>query len=236
MRRFSLTAVVAAAAALIAAPTGASGATTIGQTFSDFDANGCQIGFTNLQAISPGGQYAAPSAGVITSWSYEAPASSVPQLKLKVARPAGGDDFTVIGESSPMSPAASSLNSFSAKISVQAGDVIGLYTVTAGSCFRASPGYFVEYLPGDLAPPTTETFISTSPDNQQLDVSAVLEPDCDRDGLGDETQDTDISSCAPSPATGQRAAAIKRCKKKFQGKAKAKKRKKCIKKAKKLPV
>jgi hypothetical protein len=36
--------------------------------------------------------------------------------------------------------------------------------------------------------------------------------------------------------TGQRAAAIKRCKKKFPGKAKAKKRQKCIKKAKKLPV
>jgi NHL repeat len=42
---------------------------------------------------------------------------------------------------------------------------------------------------------------------------------------------------APTAApTGQRAAAIKKCKKKFPGKAKAKKRKKCIKKAKKLPV
>ena len=36
--------------------------------------------------------------------------------------------------------------------------------------------------------------------------------------------------------TGQRAAALKKCKKKFPGKAKAKKRKKCIKKARKLPV
>jgi hypothetical protein len=39
----------------------------------------------------------------------------------------------------------------------------------------------------------------------------------------------------PAP-TGQRAAARKKCKKKFPGKANAKKRKKCIKKAKKLPV
>jgi CSLREA domain-containing protein len=39
----------------------------------------------------------------------------------------------------------------------------------------------------------------------------------------------------PGP-TGERAAAIKRCKKKFKGKAKAKKRKKCIKRAKRLPV
>ena len=36
--------------------------------------------------------------------------------------------------------------------------------------------------------------------------------------------------------TTPRAAAIKKCNKKFKGKAKAKKRKKCIKKAKKLPV
>src|SRR5262245_5073625 len=44
----------------------------------------------------------------------------------------------------------------------------------------------------------------------------------------------------PQPAqpgpTGQQTGAIKKCKKKFKGKAKAKKRKKCIKKAKKLPV
>ena len=36
--------------------------------------------------------------------------------------------------------------------------------------------------------------------------------------------------------TGQRAAALKKCKKKFPGKAKAKKRKKCKKKANLLPV
>jgi hypothetical protein len=40
----------------------------------------------------------------------------------------------------------------------------------------------------------------------------------------------------PPGNTGQRAAAIKRCKKKFKGKAKDKKRKKCIKKANLLPV
>jgi hypothetical protein len=40
---------------------------------------------------------------------------------------------------------------------------------------------------------------------------------------------------APGP-TGERAAAVKKCKKKHKGKAKAKKRKKCIKRAKRLPV
>lgn len=40
----------------------------------------------------------------------------------------------------------------------------------------------------------------------------------------------------PIQPTGQHAAAIKKCKRKFPGMAKAKKRKKCIKEAKKLPV
>jgi hypothetical protein len=41
---------------------------------------------------------------------------------------------------------------------------------------------------------------------------------------------------ASTPPTGERAAAPKKCKKKFPGKAKAKKRKKCKKKANLLPV
>ena len=40
----------------------------------------------------------------------------------------------------------------------------------------------------------------------------------------------------PAAPTGQRAAAVKKCKKKFKGQAKAKKRKKCKKNAKLLPV
>ena len=44
------------------------------------------------------------------------------------------------------------------------------------------------------------------------------------------------ATASSTPTTGQRAAALKRCRKKFKGKAKAEKRKRCIKKAKKLPV
>jgi hypothetical protein len=88
-------------------------------------------------------------------------------------------------------------------------------------------------------------------------LSGTIEADADGDGYGDDTQDlcptdgtthgacpvvtppptttptTPITSTAP---TGQRAAALKKCKKKFPGRAKAQKRKKCIKKAKRLPV
>ena len=35
--------------------------------------------------------------------------------------------------------------------------------------------------------------------NVFIDVSAVLEPDCDSDGFGDETQDDNLLSCPPGP-------------------------------------
>ena len=49
-------------------------------------------------------------------------------------------------------------------------------------------------------------------------------------------QPVDPPAAAPTGPTGQRAAALKKCKRKFPSKAKAKKRKKCTKNAKKLPV
>ena len=79
----------------------------------------------------------------------------------------------------------------------------------------------------------------------------MLEPDCDHDGLGDETQDTSLSG-PTCPPTGQRALALKKCKKKHKRALKQKtanhsltpqvrkqlnkKFKKCKKKARLLPV
>jgi hypothetical protein len=167
-------------------PSPAGAATQIGQTFTP---NVCDDGSTFLQSGSPGGQYAAPFAGVITSWSFQAPASP-PQLKFKVARPAGGNDFTIVGEEGPRTPSASSLNTYPARIAVQAGDVIGFSNFTSGACERAVPGYTLHRIIGDVPPGTTATFNPLS--GLQLDVSATLEPDCDSDGFGDETQDPQL--------------------------------------------
>jgi hypothetical protein len=96
----------------------------------------------------------------------------------------------------------------------------------------------------DPAPGETRSAVGAPDPVTLLNVSAVLEPDADGDGFGDETQDqcpTNATTQGPCPTpaaapTGQRAVAIKKCKKKFPGKAKAKKRKKCKKRAKRLPV
>ena len=181
---------------LVAVPSGASAATTIGETFKPV-APDCGADFTRLQSTSPGAKYAAPSAGVITRWSFEAAASNVPQLKFKVGRSAGGDMFTIIGESALVTPVAGALNSYFTQIPVQAGDVIGFYNATAGYCDRPDSDYTYHSSSGDVVPPNSAGFNFLSP--YQLDLSALLEPDCDNDRLGDETQDKDISSC---PAAG----------------------------------
>jgi Ca2+-binding RTX toxin-like protein len=151
VRRFSLATLVATAL-LILAPSGASAATTVGETFTPPATCGPDITF--LQSGSPGDQYAAPAAGVITSWSFQAPASAtaVPQLKFKVGRPAGGDNFTILGESGVVTPVAGTLNTYPVQIPVQAGDVIGLYTATVGACGLNVPGYALHVADSDVRP------------------------------------------------------------------------------------
>jgi hypothetical protein len=182
------------AMALMAVPSGASAATTIGQTVSP---GPCTAGPTRLQTTSPGNLYAAPSDGVITSWSFQA-GSAVPSLKFKVGRPAGGNLYTIIGESALLTPAANILNTFPIQIPVQAGDLIGFYVGVAGQCgITGIPGFVHSAAAGDITPPNQATFTAQPAQMVQLDVSARLEPDCDKDGFGDETQDQNLSSCAP---------------------------------------
>ena len=54
----------------------------------------------------------------------------------------------------------------------------------------------------ELVSPITESGFS----NAEIAFNVEVEPDCDHDGLGDETQDSDTSSCHPAPpsaSTGQ---------------------------------
>jgi Ca2+-binding RTX toxin-like protein len=199
MRRFSpafLVPVVALAGSLVG-PSAASAVTQVGETFPGATGS-CDTG-TALQSISPGSppQYAAPSAGVITAWSFHATPIAPTLLKLKVARPAGGNTFTIVGESPPKSPAGGVLSTYTdVRIAVNPGDVIGFYVESASDdaeCFRSAPGFGFHF--GIDQPPGSTAEYIPSALSSQMSISAVLEPDCDKDGLGDETQDTDTASC-----------------------------------------
>jgi Ca2+-binding RTX toxin-like protein len=178
----------------------AQAAATLGETF--VPPNTCSPGLF-LQTEAPGDQYTVPSARIMTAWSFQA-SGSPPSLKLKVARPAGGDSFTIIGESGLKTPTPNVLNTYTdVQIPVQAGDVIGTWVATNGECGRSTaPTYGYHYFPADAAPGNPiffDGFPTTLDPGFQLDISARLEPDCDSDGLGDETQDTDTAACTPPP-------------------------------------
>ena len=189
------TLLLASAAIGLAAPGPAGAATQIGEVFTP--ASNCGTNFASFQTSSPGGQYTVPSSGVITAWSYQGGGLAT-QLRFKVARPAGGNDLTIVGASAVQAAAAGQLNNYAVTIPVQPGDVIGLRFASPGACQRPGATYGYLFSFADPEPGTTNTY---SPASGQFDVAATLEADCDSDGLGDESQDLDTVSCNPVPET-----------------------------------
>jgi hypothetical protein len=213
--------------AVAAAQAGA--AVTIGATPS-VDGFTCSPGsnaMTVLQRTRPpaGPQYSAPSPGVITSWSIRSGASIPAHTRLQVAR-VGATDATLVGRSGREIVAANAVNTFPTRVSVSAGDVIGvLYVggssvecsaITTGAAAAVTLG--TEHQPGEL-------FGFTSQPSMQLSVSAQLEPDADNDGFGDETQDQCTSDANTQGTCADRtppSASIAKKPKKRSSKRKAK--------------
>ena len=165
----------------------------------DPNSSACSQNLTWLQTVSPNNRYVVPERGVLTQWSFLGGAIVPTQMRLKVGRPAGGNNYTIVGESAFQNPVASTLNTYPTQIPVEAGDIIGFYF--QGSNFvdcalPGSPGHQDSFTTNDIAPGSTATF---TPENGQLDIAAVLEPDCDSDGLGDESQDQNLAPCPPAP-------------------------------------
>ena len=200
MRRFLL-ASLAAAALIAAIPSGASAATQIGDVFvPDKPCGGNQ---TKLQSISPAAQYEAPSDGVITRWEFIAAATPPTDLRFKTARPTGTvNEFLVTGQSVLEDDVlANTLNSYPTQISVLAGDIIGFFNMGTGNCLtNPAAGYTYHSFAADVQPGVDEVFAPNA--DNKLDVRAFLELDCDKDGLGDETQDSFLP-CGPAGALVQ---------------------------------
>jgi hypothetical protein len=198
LRRNVLASLALAIPMLGAASAPAGAATAIGQTFVPSLSCG---GNTFIQRASPAGQYVVPERGVITSWSHIAAQTDVvTSARLKVGRPGGNESFAIVGQSAEETIAPGQLNTFrNSRVPVLAGDVIGIWPKNGGAC-AATPGdgYGVSFTssgPDDAPVGSTPDFISQP--GIQVDVAAILEPDSDADGYGDETQD----DCPTDPST-----------------------------------
>lgn len=199
----------AIAATLLAIAAGPAGAVEIG---SRCTASGGDQGIRVQDVEVPGGPtYAAPTAGILTKWGLSAPNGQSGTVRLKIISYSAGDSsWTVLNHSEAM-PFVSGLNTFATRIPVAAGNAIALYSST-----------YAAYCLTGVAPAETSAVEKWGPDTPiggsfSLDsftagtrtaLFAVIEPDADGDGFGDESQDlcpqrADLQSACPVVSIGK---------------------------------
>jgi Ca2+-binding RTX toxin-like protein len=186
--RFAMGAVVALS--MFGFAGSAQGAITLGQTSPD-DPSGCADGNSVQEVTEGGASYVVPSTGVITSWTHKAKLTGG-RLRLQVWDQVG-NPYTLVGVSSLENVVAGQLNTFPTRVPVVTGNVLGLHSDngvggcmfnsgTVGDTLKAEGGGQDYPIGGSMFTP------STLP-GKRLNVSVQMEPDCDQDGFGDETQD-----------------------------------------------
>lgn len=172
-------------------------AVTVGQLADDLN-EACDGRNNSLvQARSAPGRrsFALPRSGVITSWAHNSRGISGSKLKLKVFRRVRGGKFRMIGESGFRGFDRNGVVRYRTRIRARRGDVLGLGLagnahVSPASCFDpdGSPGDREFARAEDIRRGDARRF-PAGPFQVRLNVSARLEPDRDKDGFGDRTQD-----------------------------------------------
>jgi hypothetical protein len=195
----------ASAGAALLALTGASSAaaaTEFGDNcVADHTAEGS--GVTLFESVGQGNPLptAAPVAGVITQWKMtltpEAIGVSIPQDLRVVRLNPGAKTMTVIGTGSASIVAGS--NVIDTRISVQPGDRLAIFGGGELGTLLCDTGgeNVIGGIEGDAGPPGSTVPYIEVPFDERVPVSAVIEPDADNDGFGDETQD----KCPQSAST-----------------------------------
>jgi hypothetical protein len=153
-------------------------------------ANVCGTPFTALQAASVvPNQYVAPAAGVITSFSTAAKTGVLGTARAVIFVPAGAGTYTQVGKSDFGAVTPSSVSTFSTRIPVPAGAILGIqFTNGAMACAQAQAASTINYNSA-YSPDSPAGPFSGSPGPFLLNVAAVWESDADADGFGDVTQD-----------------------------------------------
>ncbi|HEX6228767.1 MAG TPA: hypothetical protein VFZ41_04800, partial [Solirubrobacterales bacterium] len=151
---------------------------------------------------------AVASPGVVTKWrvniTKEAGEESIPQ-QLVVLRALGNPGEFLAVAKGAVESVTGGQNIFDTRIPVQAGDRFGTYSeLGTALCEFGSSTDKVAGIEGSLDIGSAGV-IGISLENSQLPLSAIVEPDADGDGYGDETQDfcpTDASvqGACPQPA------------------------------------
>jgi hypothetical protein len=196
--RTSARIVVALAIAVgLSLPANASAAQTIGQAAP---ADGCTGGEAYTQGPLLASTYSPSAPGVITSWSSFAGPVANTQLELLVLDPtgAGPTHFRATQKDQARTlTQANALNTFSGlHLPIAPRQQLGLFLPSGeADCFILAPPDNGLFFTGGDPPLGTDVDFTGSNSNRRLNASAVVEPDADGDGFGDQTQD----ACPAAP-------------------------------------
>jgi hypothetical protein len=139
-----------------------------------------------------GATYTASRRGVLTSFTHQANGVNG-QVRAIVFASATGTSKRVVAASPKQTVRRSLSNTFSIRLPIRPGQQLGLgYTVTGMACAESGVAGDVTAIAAPFDPDTSATFTPTgtlSPGNLRPNISAVLEPDRDKDGYGDISQD-----------------------------------------------
>jgi hypothetical protein len=207
-RNFSwVLAAVAAGAAFAVPPASASAAVTLGSTLQT-EPNGnmaCSAAVNDRGCLAvnnalPGGQLVAPFDGVIVRWRVRLGAGTAAQtIRIRVLKPVGADSFTVISSSVLESvPGGAGTYAFATQLPIRSGEEVGIESGGGTNLVVRAPlpgaqALFYNPTPADGA--DTGPPVTTANDAEET-FNVDVEPDCDSDGLGDETQDPVLSLSA----------------------------------------
>ncbi|MGK2878298.1 MAG: hypothetical protein ACSLFF_06945 [Solirubrobacterales bacterium] len=181
-------------ASLALAASTAGAATTLGSDLAkppgelDF----CDTTCTSVQSALPGRVVAAPFDGVVVRWRIRTNAAGGP-FALRLAAPFTGNQRTSGAVSVAVSPTAGGVTETLTRMPINIGDNIALdHDPTNTAFFKSlepSPGAASLYFKPALAPGAPQDPLLINNDEELL-FNADIEADVDRDGFGDETQDT----------------------------------------------
>jgi hypothetical protein len=143
--------------------------------------------------IAPAG-LTTPIDGVVVRWRIKTE-NDVTPVALRITRPGIGAARTGAGTGPTVTPAANAISTFEIRLPIGEGDAIGIDCCDDDflDAYADTPGAHYSFWNPRLEDGALLRVVS--PQAQELLINADVEPDCDGDGFGDETQDLSLSSC-----------------------------------------
>jgi hypothetical protein len=180
MNRLRAIAVIAAAVSLVTAAPASAAPATIGSTGMTFSNGGINcISALQRATATSSPKYVVPFDGTITSWSVAGVPGQASTAQLQVYRPLGANEWRLVAETPVQQVAAGGVSTFSARIRVRMGDVLGrtglgcVYTSEVGADDVQTFGYHPAV--GSVVTPD-----GPGASAWRLNVSAKVEPDCSK--------------------------------------------------------